>query len=238
MKKKYEGTSKAKRAQLQALRGDFETLHMKYGESVTDYFSRTMEIANKMRIHGDQMIDVTIIEKIPRSMTTKFNYIVCSIEESKDIDSMSIDELQSSLSVHEQKMNRQDKRRKRYKPPHQKEEVMDEEEVEAEVAMMVDTQIRNLKILILKYKSKCRTNLRRDGGKQSNFDQKEEEVSLLMTCHMKKETHKKFSWYLDTGCNNHMSGEKFVFFELDEAFRDVVKFGDGSTVSVIGKGKI
>ena len=91
--KKYEGTAKAKRAQLQALRGDFETLHMKSGELVSDYFSRTMAIANKMRIHGDKMADVTIIEKILRSMTTKFNYVVCSIEESKDTDSMSIDEL-------------------------------------------------------------------------------------------------------------------------------------------------
>ncbi|XP_075634654.1 uncharacterized protein LOC142607088 [Castanea sativa] len=109
MKKKYEGIAKAKRAQLQALRGDFETLHMKSGESVSDYFSRTMSIANKMRIHGDKMADATIIEKILRSMTTKFNYVVCSIKESKDTDSMSIDELQSSLLVHEQKMNRQDK---------------------------------------------------------------------------------------------------------------------------------
>ncbi|KAA8550309.1 hypothetical protein F0562_001993 [Nyssa sinensis] len=83
---------------------------MKSGESVSDYFSRTMAIANKMRIHGDKMADVTIIEKILRSMTAKFNYVVCSIEESKDTDSMSIDELQSSLLVHEQKMNRQDKK--------------------------------------------------------------------------------------------------------------------------------
>lgn len=91
MKKKYEGTAKAKRAQLQAFRSDFETLHMKSGESMSDYFSRTMAIANKMRIHGDKMADVTIIEKILRSMTAKFNYVVCSIEESKDTDSMSID---------------------------------------------------------------------------------------------------------------------------------------------------
>ncbi|XP_057953021.1 uncharacterized protein LOC131147257 [Malania oleifera] len=48
---------------------------MKYGELVTDYFSRTMIIANKMRIHGDKIADVTIIEKILRSMTTKFNYV-------------------------------------------------------------------------------------------------------------------------------------------------------------------
>ena len=63
-------------------------------------------------------------------------------------------------------------------------------------------------------------------------------MSLLMACHGKEETHKKFLWYLDTGCNNHMSGEKSVFSELDEAFRDVVKFGDGSIVSVMGKGKV
>ena len=66
---------------------------MKSRESVLDYFSRMMAIAIKMRIHGDKMADVTIIKKILRSMTTKFNYVVCSIEESKDIDNMSIDEL-------------------------------------------------------------------------------------------------------------------------------------------------
>ena len=35
-----------------------------------------------------------------------------------------------------------------------------------------------------------------------------------------------------------MSGEKPIFFELDEAFRDVMKFGDGSAVSVMGKGRV
>ena len=37
-------------------------------------------------------------------MTPKFNYVVCSIEESKDTSMLSIDELQSSLFVHEQRM--------------------------------------------------------------------------------------------------------------------------------------
>ncbi|XP_030443566.1 uncharacterized protein LOC115665889 [Syzygium oleosum] len=82
---------------------------MKTGKSVTDYLSRTMMIANKMRIHGEKMDDITIIKKILRSMTPKFNFVVCSIEESKDIDELSIDELQSSLLVHEQKTVQQDK---------------------------------------------------------------------------------------------------------------------------------
>ncbi|XP_038695449.1 uncharacterized protein LOC119992727 [Tripterygium wilfordii] len=106
MKKKYEGNARVKRSILQALRRDFETLEMKVGESITDYFARVMSIANKMRVYGEQMRDVTIVEKILRSLTDKFNYIVCSIEESKDVDALTIDELQSSLIVHEQKFHR------------------------------------------------------------------------------------------------------------------------------------
>lgn len=105
LKKKYQGNSRVKRAQLQALCKEFEILHMKAGESVDEYFARTLTIAKRMRIHGEKMEDVTIIEKILRTMTSKFDYVVCSIEESNDIDTMLVDELQSSLLVHEQRMS-------------------------------------------------------------------------------------------------------------------------------------
>ena len=74
---------------------------MKDGKSVTSLVGRTMEIENKMRCHGEQMTDVSIVEKILHSMMPEFNYAVCSIKESKDIDDFSLDELQSSLLVHE-----------------------------------------------------------------------------------------------------------------------------------------
>ena len=106
MKLKYQGNSRVKRAQLQTLRRNFELLEMKIGESVTDYFGRVMVVANDMRNCGDDMEDVKIVEKILRTLTENFNYIVCSIEESKDIDSLSVDALQSSLLVHEQKMRK------------------------------------------------------------------------------------------------------------------------------------
>ncbi len=80
-------------AQLQALQWDFETLHMKEGESVDGYFARTLTIANKMRAHGEKMSQTTITKKILRSMTSKFNYVVCSIEESNDLEAISIDHL-------------------------------------------------------------------------------------------------------------------------------------------------
>jgi hypothetical protein len=57
-----------------------------------------------MRNCEEDMPDVKIVEKILRSLTEKFNFVVCSIEESKDIDKLIVDELQASLLVHEQKV--------------------------------------------------------------------------------------------------------------------------------------
>ena len=49
MKKKFEGNARVKRSHLQALQREFETLEMRSGEGVTEYFSRVMTVANKMR---------------------------------------------------------------------------------------------------------------------------------------------------------------------------------------------
>ncbi|KAH0709497.1 hypothetical protein KY284_010924 [Solanum tuberosum] len=109
MKKKYQGSMGAKRQQLRALRSEFETLRIKSGELVSDYFSRVVTVVNKMRIHGDKSNEFTIVEKILWTMTPKFNFVVCSIEESHDIDLLSIAELQNSLFIHEQKFTQQEK---------------------------------------------------------------------------------------------------------------------------------
>jgi len=68
-------------------------LHMKTGESVNDYFERILTTTNKMRIHGERIKDVAIIKMILRSMTLKYDYVVCSIKESDDLDALSIDKL-------------------------------------------------------------------------------------------------------------------------------------------------
>ncbi|KAA8517280.1 hypothetical protein F0562_017573 [Nyssa sinensis] len=75
---------------------------MKAGELVNEYFAWTLIIANKIKANGEGKGDVAVVEKILRSMTPKFDYVMCSIEESKDTDTLTIDELQSSLLVHEQ----------------------------------------------------------------------------------------------------------------------------------------
>ena len=106
MKKKFGGNERVKRSLLQTLRRDFEVLEMKNEENIDDYFGRVMVVSNKMRSNGEDMSESKIVEKVLRTLTNKFTYVVVAIEESKDTGKMTIDELQSSLSVHEKKFKK------------------------------------------------------------------------------------------------------------------------------------
>ncbi|KAL8106255.1 hypothetical protein AgCh_029879 [Apium graveolens] len=245
MRRKYQGNERVKRAQLQALRREFEVLEMKNGESVTDYISRVMLVANNMRNLGEDMKDVKIMEKVLRTLSEKFNYIVCSIEESKDIDVLSVDELQSSLVVHEQKFRRSSNG--------------DEQVLKATVEI---ERGRN------NYRGRGRNSYRGRGrGRQSfnratiecfnchklghfqsecpswdnevnltRFDDKED--LLLMSYIDIDDFRDQENWFLDSGCSNHMSGNKSAFKDLDEDFGQVVKLGNDTRVNVLGRGNI
>lgn len=45
-------------------------------------------------------------------------------------------------------------------------------------------------------------------------------------------------WYLDNGASNHMTGDKSKFNVLNEEISGNVRFGDGSTIKIEGKGTI
>jgi len=80
MKQKYQGSTKVKRAQLQALRKKFEMLNMKEGKKIDNFMARTLIVVNKMKVNGENMPSSTMVSKVLRSLTPKLNYVVCSIE--------------------------------------------------------------------------------------------------------------------------------------------------------------
>ncbi|PON79115.1 hypothetical protein PanWU01x14_016160 [Parasponia andersonii] len=72
-------------------------------ESVSDYFSKVLSISNYMKRNKEKLENVTIIEKILRSLDPKFDNIVTVIEETKDLRAMTIEKFLGSLQTHEEK---------------------------------------------------------------------------------------------------------------------------------------
>lgn len=46
------------------------------------------------------------------------------------------------------------------------------------------------------------------------------------------------AWFLDSGCFNHMTGNKEWFSELEEGFRQTVKLGNDTRMAVVAKGSV
>jgi len=78
---------------------------MKSGESIPRLSSRATTIASQMRSYKEKITDQTIVEKVLRSLTPKFDHVVAAIENSKDLSIFSFDELMGSLQAHEARIN-------------------------------------------------------------------------------------------------------------------------------------
>jgi hypothetical protein len=83
----------------------FETLRMTESENVDRFMTRVMGIMNQIRLTGEAITNQRIVEKILRSLPKKFEMVVTTILESKDLSSFSTDELIGSPVTHETRLH-------------------------------------------------------------------------------------------------------------------------------------
>ncbi|GKD45673.1 retrovirus-related pol polyprotein from transposon TNT 1-94 [Tanacetum coccineum] len=211
----------AKLKDLKAFRREYELLSMKDGEKVNAYLSRTLTIVNKMKANGKQLTSGTVVAKVLRSLSPKFNYVVCSIEESNNLDTMTIDELHGSLLVHEQRMIGQ----------------QDDEQ-----ALKISTGSAS------RGRGRGRGGRGGRGRGRLSFDKSTIECyNCHKLGHFQNECPEweKDANYAEHGYTEEMvlmaqadEGERKWFSSLDESYRNNVRLGNDVRMTVMGKGNV
>jgi len=83
---------------------NFESLRMNDSKSISAYFDQVQTIVNQLRVNGEELQDVQVVEKILRSLAERLDYVFAVIKEAQDVDIIVVDE---SLCSHERRMNQQ-----------------------------------------------------------------------------------------------------------------------------------
>ncbi|KAH9745481.1 hypothetical protein KPL70_004087 [Citrus sinensis] len=221
----YKGAEQVKKVRLQILRGEFESLHMKASESISDYFTRVVTVSNELKRNGEELKEVRIIEKILRSVDSKFDHIVVTIEETRDLEDMTIEQLQGRLQAYEEKQKKkqgiEEQLLKMEVNPKKREESSDNER-----RHYVRGRGRG---------RECRAPSTRIKERVNYAEEKNGEDGTLLLARNDTSGGQENTWYLDTGASNHMSGNRSMFVQLSEFVNGSVAFGDDLKVPVKGR---
>lgn len=84
----------------------FEILQMNEFETILNYFTRVLTIVHQLKRNYKNLKNVCVVEKVLWSLYKKFNFIIISIQERKNLDEITIDELIGSLQAHKHIVNK------------------------------------------------------------------------------------------------------------------------------------
>ena len=97
----HEGTKTVKINKLQQLTSKFESIRMFDDESFDKFYAKLNDIVNSAYNLGEIYDQPKIVRKIFRSLIENFRPKVIAIIESKDVDSIPVDEIVGSLQSYE-----------------------------------------------------------------------------------------------------------------------------------------
>ena len=95
----HEGTKVVKINKLQQLTTRFEGIRMSDDESFDEFYANLNGIVNSAYNLGEIYDQPKIVRKILRSLSEDFRPKVSAITESKDVDSIPVDDLVGSLQI-------------------------------------------------------------------------------------------------------------------------------------------
>ena len=102
----FEGDERSKDLQILNLRADFETMEMQDSESIKDFTTKFMKVFSQMRILGKEIEDRQIVERMVVCLPARFEQKICSLEDTKDLKTLSFADFVNALHMAELRQKR------------------------------------------------------------------------------------------------------------------------------------
>ena len=100
----HEGDKKVKTAKLQVYRAQFENIRTNDDEDIASFFLKVAEIVNNMKSLGETIKEYVIVQNILRSLPSRFNPKVSTIEEKADWETLTMNQLLGNLTVYKMRL--------------------------------------------------------------------------------------------------------------------------------------
>ena len=97
LKNEYQGNEKVQNIQVMNLIWEFEMSKMKESQTIKDYAKQLFSMENEMRLYGKEFSNERIVQKILVTRPKKYEATISSLENSKDLSSISWVELVNAL---------------------------------------------------------------------------------------------------------------------------------------------
>ncbi|GJS58390.1 retrovirus-related pol polyprotein from transposon TNT 1-94 [Tanacetum coccineum] len=259
----HQGNSQVKDNKIDLLVQQYEQFVISEDESIDSAFARFNTIITSLKALDEGYSSKNYVRKFLRALHPKWRAKVTAIEESKDLTSLSLDELIGNLKVHEMIIKKDSeivkaKVERKSLALKAKKESSDEEcstsgSEDEEYAMAVRDfkkffKRRDPNHLIGEYPKPLRDKNQRAfvGGSWSDIGKEDDEKVKDETCHVARASSEiclgvdlePDEWIKDSGCSKHMTGNRKLFSTYKAYNGGNVIFGSNLRGNIIGKGQI
>ena len=102
-----QGADRVKKARVQTLKAEFESLRMDDNEQLDDFYMKLNGIVSTIRALGEEISESYVVKKLLRAVPSKFLQIASTIEQFGNLEKMSVEETIGSLQAHEERLKGQ-----------------------------------------------------------------------------------------------------------------------------------
>ncbi|XP_072993626.1 uncharacterized protein [Typha latifolia] len=221
-----------------------------------EFYAKLSDIVNSSFNLGEKIPENSIVRKILRSLLERFQVKVTAIEESKDIDSMKVEQLVEKTGIQKEEYLKSSTAFTKQSWKNASKLKLNLQTSESSTASKVNfSHIPRQKVSRKEFVPTCyHCGILGHIRPHCKLLQKPRSVFIYgmktkaiwvkksdLKCYVVHTALKALNsdlCYLDSGCSRHMSGDKSLFSNLEKHERGVVTFGDGNSSTVIGKGKV